>query len=175
MSYPDAKDFIYYAGRLDLGEISKDIAEALGVPAGAIRLQHGVPGAQGFGNRHVEAYDNRMKQLRGRGYTSFAAFAFAVASKFQRICEGGGGRLLLVRDEDGYDHCLVIQHDADSGFWVIVTGLIKRVERSPDLFTVMRTGGSEPTPSAVGSGRRSRFETLRLPPKATKGADDSRS
>lgn len=175
MFYADAKEFVDYAGIFNFGKITKDISDALGIPEGAIRLQRGVPGASGFGNRHVEAYENRMKQLRGRGYTSFSAFSYAVSSGYQKICQGDANRFILVRDEDGYDHCIVIEYDTDSGFWLIITGLPKRVERSPVLHTVSRTGGSEPTPSAVGSGRRSRFETLRLPSKPKKGTDGSRS
>jgi hypothetical protein len=158
-------------GTEDFGEVDAVSAAACGVAAGPVRLQHGYEGAEGFGNRHVEAYPARMKQLANLGYPTFAAFAYAVAQSYQRIGDGDRGRLLLIYRSMGYDLRLVIQHNAQGGFWTIVTGLPYRVARCKILFAVTRTGRSEPTPSPADQG--SRFATLSLPKTKSSGGSGS--
>lgn len=133
--------------------------------AGPIRLQHGYPGPDGFGYRHVDAYPQRVAQIQGLGFQTFPDYCWAVANRFERIGTGRDDRLILLWRYKGYDLTLVIE-PIDGQFWTIVTGLPKRIERCQILCEVARTDGSEPTPDVA---KRPRLATLSLPKKAIVG------
>lgn len=71
-------------GTIDFGWITADMAEAIGLHPGPIRLQQGIPGPKGFGNLPVEAYPARIKQLGKLGFRTFADFTSKVADGFLR-------------------------------------------------------------------------------------------
>lgn len=150
------------AGNIDFGRIEAEAAAAMKAPAGPIRLEEGYGGSKGFGNRHVEDYPSRMRQMRDLGFPTFAQFAEEVARNYTKIGEARDSRFFLIHPKAGFDFRLVIEYcAADGGFWTIVTGMPYRVARCPILFEKSRAGGSEPTPSAVV--QRPRFATLSLP------------
>lgn len=148
------------AGQVDLGVIENEHAGTAGVQGGPIRLQIGYSGKKGFGYLHVQGMEDRIKQLAGMGFKSFGPYCSEVAKNYTRICQGGGGRLILVWHKDGYDLELVVEWKG--GFWTIVTGLPMRVERATVLCEVARKSESEPTPDVA---KRPRFATLSLPKK----------
>jgi len=154
------------AGHEDHGLIEPEHAKIAAIEPGPIRLQYGYEGNKGFGYLHVQGMEDRMRQIAGLGFKDFAAYSSAVAKHYTRICRGGDGKLVLVWPKDGYDLTLVLQKK--DGFWTVVTGLPKRVERSTKLCDVARKSGSEPTPDVA---KRPRFATLSLPKKVTSGGN----
>ncbi len=137
--------------------------------AGPIRLQHGFPGPKGFGYRHVEAYDNRMQQLRNKGFRDFSAFVYDVAQNYDRIQIGNDNRLILIYPKSGFDLRIVLQEKSLAGldFWTVITGIPSRVSRFPEIYRkVVQTGESEPTPN---DAIRPRFATLSLPKTRSPG------
>jgi len=154
------------AGHVDHGLIERADAEKAGVQAGPIRLQIGYPGKKGFGYLHVQGMDDRIRQINGMGFKDFGAYCSGVAKGYTRICQGDEERLVLVWPKEGYDLQLVLEWK--DGFWTIVTGVPKRVDRSPKLCDVARTSGSEPTPDVA---KRPRFATLSLPKKVPSGGN----
>jgi hypothetical protein len=156
----DAEAFVLSPnGTETFGLLTAEVAGAGRVRPGEIKLQRGLPSAAGFGLRHVETNEGRIKSIRHLGYAGFVAFASDVARNYDRVCSGSGGKLILVLDRNGYDHCLVIRDNVS--FWGIVTGLPKRRERATVLWRRTREGGSEPPPASAG--KRPRFEKLTLP------------
>ena len=165
---PTPKSFVIspLSGDGIFGEITDEIAQAIGVPAGYIHLQHGYPGPKGYGLAHIEENDSRMKMISSAGFANAVDFLAAIAMNYTRICDGRDGRLLLVQKKDRYDLQAVLQcialAEGTRHYWNIVTAIPKRVVRAPVLFEVDRTGGSEPAPNTA---LRSRIETLSLPKK----------
>jgi hypothetical protein len=158
------KQFIRGPHGFDLGEIEEEAARLIGGAAAPIRLQHGYEGARGFGNRHVETYEGRMKQIRGLGFATFVQFASFVSVGFEKVLEGEDGRRILVRQKGGYDLRVVIEFIAgEDPFWTIVTGLPARIARGLVLYEKTRVDGSEPTSDVAV--QRHRFATLSLPKK----------
>lgn len=148
------------ADSYDFGRIDDSLAAELGISAGPIRLQQGYEAA--FGNRHVESHAQRMKQIRGLGFATFAGFCAEVAVNFHKVCRGENGRLILVGSRLGRDLCVVIEYKND-GYWTVITGLPK-VARYEVLKELKREGGSEPSPDIAE--KRPRLATLSLPKKA---------
>jgi hypothetical protein len=148
------------AGQIDHGLIAPEHAAKCGVQPGPIRLQIGYPGKKGFGFLHVQGNEERATNFSGMGFRGFADYCSGVSKNYTRICQGEDGKLVVVWPKGGYDLQLVLQWRG--GFWTVVTGVPKRVERSPKLCDVARTSGSEPTPDVA---KRPRFETLSLPKK----------
>jgi hypothetical protein len=149
------------AGHVDHGLIEDAHAALAGVQPGPIRLQIGYSGKKGFGYLHVQGMEDRMRQITGMGFKGFGPYCSEVAKNYTRICQGDDGRLMLVWPKDGYNLELVVEWK-EGGFWTVVTGLPKRVERAKVLCEVARKSESEPTPYVA---KRTRFATLSLPKK----------
>lgn len=145
------------------GYVDHSVASDIGYHNGPIKLQNGYPGEKGYGFLHVEGNDRRMKQINGFSFSNFCDYAHFVSSEYDWIGLGENGRLILVRNCDGYELSLIIQHRPKDGYWSIVTGIPRRVTRAEKLWERMRTGGSEPTPNVVE--KRNRLETLTLTKK----------
>ncbi len=157
----DPNDLVRCLAGFDFGIIDDSVAGAIGRQAGPICLPYGIPGGRGFGQRHVEEHPKRMAQIRGFGFRTFVAYAYFICQQYEWITDGRGGRLVLVRPKDGYDHIVVVQHSEPRGYWAISTGLPKRVHRGDKLWERAQAGRSEPSPGGVE--KRPRRETLTLP------------
>lgn len=158
-------------GTFDFGEIDDTAAAAINRAGGPIRLQHGFEGPKGFGNRHVEAYAERMRQLDGLGYRTFSSFVWRIAQNFQTIHEGADGKLVLVYRDLGRDLRIVISEaTGNETMWTVTTGIPSRVCRDPIIYRVTRTDGSEPTSDVA---QRPRLATLSLPKTPTTGGRGS--
>ncbi|MCF4130274.1 hypothetical protein [Methylobacterium sp. SyP6R] len=119
-----------------LGHIDALAAAACGVAPGAIKLLEGVPGPRGWGAAHIETTPNRMRQLKGVGFNTALAFVQAIAKGWTKILRGDHGRLILVYQVGGRDHCAVVEHKGPvgRGFWSVTTAIPKRVAREPMLY-----------------------------------------
>lgn len=167
MTQPDPISFLRCPdGHLEFGLIEKIHAAAIGVQHGFIHLQYGYQGNRntGFGYFHIQEKWERVRQLGGLGFPNIESYCSAVAKNYSRICEGSDGRLVLVLPKDGFDLQIVVewQEKDGAGFWTIITGIPKRVERGKELLKVVRTGGREPSPDVA---KRPRFAPLSLPKK----------
>jgi hypothetical protein len=170
---PKANDFLNASdGSQDFGFIDDDAAKALGVAAGAIRLQVGFPGANGWGAEHVLSNDDRMARLKEIGFRSLMHYVETVCRGFHRISDGGNGRLTLVHEFQNSEgkalELEVIVLGKEHGgrtIWSVTTVIPKRVSRSTVLYKCpkkeVRTERSEP--SLGGVSNRPRRETLSLP------------
>lgn len=120
-----------------LGFVDAIAAAALGVPAGPIRLQVGIPGANGFGEAHITTNERRMRQLADLGYQSAISFVRDVASNWTKIAHGAGGRLILIFSKSGYDLRIVVQlaGQATDPFWSVTTAIPSRVCRETIAYT----------------------------------------
>lgn len=159
-------------GTEDFGFIDVAAAAVINAPPGPIRLQHGYPGPKGYGNRHVEAYADRMEHLRGIGFGTFAAFAYDVGQNYQTIRQANAPRFFVVyrklTDNGIFDLKLVVEPQTANRVtvWNTISGIFAPRDRSPILYTVTRTGGCVPQPIDT---ERPRFETLSLPKKPLTG------
>ncbi|PCI38027.1 MAG: hypothetical protein COB46_12335 [Rhodospirillaceae bacterium] len=165
MNPHDPFEFILTSsGRDELGEIPHEVAVGIGYHNGPIKLQRGFPGPKGYGFLHVEKNARRMQLLSDFGFGGFLQFCEFVAQHYDWIGKAKKDRLIIVREHDGYDFCLFIEHKIKgTDHWSIVTGLPKRISREEKLWVNSRMGGSEPTPCTVE--KRIRFETLSLSEK----------
>jgi hypothetical protein len=165
-----------FGGSIDFGNIHKTVATSLGINEGPIRLEEGYPGPKGYGNLHVEGYEDRMKAIRGISYKSFAEFAFGICQNYTKIGKGDDGRLLLIWPRlvpaGVFDLRVIIQHtnDATDAYWTIVTGIFSRVARCEILYEKTREDESVPT---SGVAERPRCETLSLPKSVKTGGKGS--
>lgn len=163
----DPNDLITRAnGSPHFGEIDDSIAKAIGRKPGPIYLPHGIEGARGFGNLHVEGHTSRMTLIKRLGFPTFIDYAEFVCGEYERITDGERDRLVLVRLKDAMDCAVVVQFFEDNGSWRISTGIPKRVHRGANLWERVRASGSEPSLGAVE--KRPRLETLTLPSKKKK-------
>jgi hypothetical protein len=154
------------------GLVDGDEIKAAGIAPGFLRLQVGYPGPKGFGLRHVESYDDRMRTISGLGFKNFPHFCEAIGKGFTKIGKGDRGRLLLIMEHQGYAVWLIVElrNPESDPFWTIVTGVINRLARCEVLCEVTRTSECEPT---LNVAKRSRFETLSLPKKVEVGCNGS--
>ncbi len=149
-------------GALAFGAIPADVATAVGIPSGPVRLQNGIPGSRGFGLRHIEDNPGRMQQFLNIGFNGVAPYVLAIASNYEHIAEDPtASRIALVRRHLEHDCVLIVQYNA-GGFWSVTTALPYRVSRRKILWS-RQAGGSEPPPDAPVL--RPRFATLSLPLK----------
>lgn len=119
-------------GSMKFGEISEDVANAIGVPAGEIRLQNGFQGrgGQGFGLVHLRDKPERVRQLDGIGFSSIERFVYRVAQGYTKVFKDKTEGLVLVMEHNSY-HCrIVVRWNDERGFWSVTTGL--PIRRSPD-------------------------------------------
>ena len=150
-----AEIFLSFGGSIDLGHIDNAAATVIGCRPGPVRLQQGFAGPRGFGALHVEGHEPRVKMFRELGYESFLAFCAEIATSYELMQAGEGGRLILVRSRMGRDLRLIVDHRAhEGGFWTVITGMPYRVSRAKVLYSVVQDvsgkGECEPAPSAVG-------------------------
>ena len=157
-------------GGLNYGMIDGPETKAAGLTCGPIRLQVGYEGPKGFGFLHIQAYADRVKQIKGLGFTSVAEFCYAIASNYSVVGKARDGRIRVIWKRT-YDDLELVLEWKEAGHWNIVTAVPTRVARKYELiYEVVRTGESEPTPS---DAERSRFATLSLPKKVSSGDNGS--
>ena len=159
-------------GSDDYGFISAEVATALKVVSGPIRVQTGWPGTNGWGARHVLGNSSRMAGINAVGFQHLTAYVACVVNHHQWIGDGKNGRLALVcqhvHDQKIYDLELIIHAKEENGesFWSMVTAIPKRVSRAPKLYSypveeIIRTEESEPP--LGDASHHPRRETLSLP------------
>ncbi len=121
-------------GVRDIGAIGEDVAAALGVQSGPIRLLNGYQGRKGWGWVHLTQVADRMRAIRALGYPTAQAFVFDVAANWTEIHQAAEpGRLKVVRPKDGYELAIVIQWTGE--IWSVTTALPFRPAGKPVLYS----------------------------------------
>lgn len=132
---PYEKRTVYTSSGIgDLGFITNEIAEAINIPAGPIRLLNGVEGRKsGYGREHIEAHPSRMKQLAGLGYRDVVTYVFNVAASFDKIATQENGRILILSFKDNLHHHVICRWDEELCIWSITTAIPKSAVRNANI------------------------------------------
>jgi hypothetical protein len=115
-------------GKIDIGAIDGPAAEAIEVNAFAIRVEEGIPGANGFGLAHIESNPSRMDLIKKLGYASAQAFVFDICKNWDTISEADGARFAISKTTKGYSFKAIIAPKAHNGkmYWSVTTALPSR-------------------------------------------------
>jgi hypothetical protein len=129
-----------------LGEISPEIAQAIGREAAPIRLPEG---DGRYGEQHLKL-PRRAAEIRSAGYNDEVEFAADIARNFNAIYRGDDDRLLLAK-ENGSPLVAVVELSRRQNHWSIVTASLRR----PDYLAKQellwkRPGPGAPPPPAGG-------------------------
>jgi len=132
---PVAKRTAFNAvGRSCSGELSQDVAQALGCKSGTIRLLNGYEGQHGgFGLAHIEAHENRIKQIKNSGFHSVHAYISAILDNYSMAALQEDGRIVLIYENSMVYHHLICQWDSDLSIWSVTTAIPKRNIRNLNI------------------------------------------
>lgn len=127
----------------DLGFIDSIVSAAIKRSPAAIRLPLGTKGSRGFGLLHIETNENRMKSIKGLGFSTATEFVAEVAAEWDVILEGDNNRLVLAKEKSGYDLRLIVQEfvRGEKRYWSVSTGIVSRVVRGTILYKKIKTAG----------------------------------
>jgi hypothetical protein len=121
-------------GVRDIGEIDAATAKALKVKAGPIRLLLGYEGRTGgWGLKHLETRNDRVKAIKALGYATCEAFVFEIAAQWVEVHPAAEPeRLKLVWPTGGLDLAIVVEWSET--FWSVTTALPFRPTNKPKLY-----------------------------------------
>lgn len=118
----------------DLGQVTTNTAESLGIFPGPIRLLQGVEGAKGgFGLAHIDGHADRVKQLQGLGYNETVSYVYHVVSDYDAIAIQEDGRLVFVREFSNLFNHVICQWDEDLSAWSVTTAIPKKNIRNLNI------------------------------------------
>ena len=130
-----------------LGEITPDIAAAVGRDAAPIRLPEG---NDAYGERHIEA--RHGTQIRTAGYRDAAELVADVANGFAEIYQARDGRLLLAKPNGRVRIAVVeLRPSADGSHWTVTTAGLYRPSYFRNQELLWRRPGPGASPLEGGS------------------------
>lgn len=113
----------------ELGEVPEDVAAAIGINAGVIKLLHGVEGRTGgFGLAHIES-KQRIQHFKEMGFAEVVDFVRFVASEYEEFGIQNDGKVVFQRHRDQYVYQIICLWDVDLSIWSVTTAIAKRAER----------------------------------------------
>lgn len=118
-------------GKLDFGEVTKQMVGNSGFPSGKIRLRKGFQkdDGTGFGEEHIERAD-RLLQLKQHGFQNARDFVEDVCKGFDEVYADDHS-LILHKKENGFQ--CVLRLEKNGGFYDIITAFIvtdtRRIKR----------------------------------------------
>lgn len=128
----------------EIGFIDADVARAIGVEPGGIRLLNGLPDGRrggGWGWRHLTSRQDRVRAITGLGFATCQAFVFEVAANWTEIHDAvEPGRIKLVWPRGGLELSIVLQWTGE--FWTVTTALPFRPAGHRQLY-------AKPTPTGA--------------------------
>lgn len=146
-------------GSNDFGEITADIARAIGRQGGAIRLR---AGDDATGLRHIE--QRHGEQIRDLGYPSIEAFIAEIARNFGAVYPRAGRALDLVLDADARGLLIVqLEPDASGDFYDVRTATPIRRGQYARKEPLWERAGPSVSPESASSP---------LDPKGQSGTDN---
>ena len=123
---PELRSVTAPDGTTSVGLLSAEVAAALGVHPGEIRLLQGHNTARntGFGLAHIESHRARKNYALGDlGFRTIVHMVHFACSKPDRIVDGNKGRFLLCRQHGQTWIRVVIDWSAERGFWHVITAI----------------------------------------------------
>lgn len=112
-------------GSVAIGNIDGAAAAAVGKPPSPICLPEGIEGPNGYGLLHVANNARRMKTITNLGFKTADEFIVGIAQNWSRICEGDNGRLILIRDYEGYGLRAILEYGQhkNTNCWCVITAI----------------------------------------------------
>lgn len=162
-------------GSIDFGEITPEIAKAIGRQAGKIRLTNGIQNSDGtgYGLAHIEA--NHGEQIRSLGYETVENFVQEIASKFSEVWRAKAGQL-LVTIKDGRKDVMFIQlSPSEKGDYYRVNSAFPVRQKDYEDRKGMKLlwDGSEPT--SIATGQQSAFAAGKPIETSSKASPNARN
>ena len=110
-----------------MGFVTTSMVGTTMLPAGSIRLLHGFQGPRGgFGRLHIEAYPDRLAQLRSEGMAGVVDYVAFVAGDPDAVALERDGRLSVIRRGRRLFHHLICRWDRELSIWSVTTAIPKR-------------------------------------------------